>query len=74
MPEIFINEIITNIQDNMNEGLLSQIISDISEIKMEKNNDRRRRRLSIASYSVEVENKYGRNIRYVTNINFGIVA
>ena len=63
MPEIFINEIITNIQDNINEGLLSQIISDISEIKMEKNNDRRRRRLSIVSYNVEVENKYGRNIQ-----------
>jgi len=78
LPEIFNNQITSNIQDDINEGLLYEIISYVSGTGEEADDDDgRRRRLSITSYSIEVENKYGRKIKYSgdgTKTNLEIVA
>lgn len=78
LPEIFNNQITSNIQNDINDGLLSKIISYVSGTGEEADDDDgRRRRLSITSYSIEVENKYGRKIKYSgdgTKTNLEIVA
>ena len=73
LPELFNEDFSNNIQEDANVGLLSEIFDYISGKKVDDGS--RRRRLSTITYSIEVENKYGRKVKFSSdNSNMEVIS
>ena len=71
LPELFNEQFLNNIENDAidDDGMLSDIFGYISGTKILNNDCSRRRRLSTITYSIEVENKYGRKIKFSSDNN-----